>query len=332
MVASANFPDNNAKTGHSGRRVEETAMIICCGEALIDMLPRATTRGEDAFAPYAGGAVFNTAIALGRLGLPTGFLTGLSSDMFGDILRKVLTESGVDHSYCATLDLHTTLAFVRLVNGQASYAFIDENTAGRMLTEAHLPALGGDVEALHFGAISLIPDPCGSTYESLMRRECGSRVISLDPNIRPGFITDPAKHRARIDRMIAMSDILKMSDEDLEWFGMTDMESAAKVWLDNGPSLVVFTRGPKGAVGFTRDGRVEVEGVPVTVADTVGAGDTFNAGILASLKRDGVLDKTAIRSLSVDAIGNALSLGARAAAVTVSRPGANPPWANEIGF
>ena len=307
-------------------------MIICCGEALIDMLPRTTTAGETAFAPYAGGAVFNTAIALGRLGLPTGFFTGLSSDMFGDLLRDVLSKSGVDHSHCATLDLHTTLAFVRLVNGQASYAFFDENTAGRMITEADLPDLGDDVEALHFGAISLIPDPCGATYESLVRHESAARVISLDPNIRPGFITDPAGHRARIDRMIAMSDILKMSDEDLEWFGMADMETAAKAWLDDGPSLVVFTRGPRGAVGFTRHHRVEVDGEKVTVADTVGAGDTFNAGILASLRRDGALSKPAVKTLSVDQIANALSLGAKAAAVTVSRPGANPPWASEIGF
>ncbi len=307
-------------------------MIICCGEALIDMLPRTTTAGEGAFSPYAGGSVFNTALALGRLGLKTGFFTGMSSDMFGDILRDALTASGVDHSYCATLDLHTTLAFVRLVNGQASYAFFDENTAGRMITEAHLPELGDEVEALHFGAISLIPDPCGATYESLMRRECGSRVISLDPNIRPGFITDTAKHRARIDRMIAMSDIVKMSDEDLEWFGMADMHSAANVWLKQGPSLVVFTRGAKGAIAFSSQHTVEVDGESVTVADTVGAGDTFNAGILASLKRDNVLSKQAIRTLSAAAIGNALQLGAKAAAVTVSRPGANPPWADEIGF
>ena len=307
-------------------------MIVCCGEALIDMLPRTTTEGEGAFAPYAGGAVFNTALALGRLGLETGFFTGLSSDMFGDILREALTASGVDHSPCVTLDLHTTLAFVRLVDGHASYAFFDENTAGRMITEAHLPTLGDNVEALHFGAISLIPDPCGATYESLMRREHETRVISLDPNIRPGFITDPEKHRARIDRMIGMSDIVKMSDEDLDWFGLPDMETAARLWLGQGPGLVVFTRGARGAIGFSKAHTVEVEGVPVKVADTVGAGDTFNAGILASLKRDGLLTKQAIAGLSAEAIGNALRLGAKAAAVTVSRPGANPPWASEIGF
>jgi len=252
--------------------------------------------------------------------------------MLGDILRDTLKSSGVDYSYCATLSRPCTIALVKLTNGQASYAFYDENTAGRMITEAHLPDLGEDVEAMHFGAISLISDPCGATYESLMRREHGARVISLDPNIRPGFITDTAKHRARIDRMIAMSDIVKMSDEDLEWFGQPDMQTAARTWLAQGPSLVVFTRGPDGAIGFTTDHTVEVDGVPVTVADTVGAGDTFNAGILASLKRDNLLTKQAMKSLPAEAVSNALSLGAKAAAVTVSRPGANPPWAREIGF
>ncbi|MDP3526620.1 MAG: carbohydrate kinase [Hoeflea sp.] len=307
-------------------------MIICCGEALIDMLPRTTTVGEDAFAPYAGGSVFNTAIALGRLGIDTGFFTGLSSDMFGDILRKVLTESGVDHSPCATLDLHTTLAFVRLVNGQASYAFFDENTAGRMITEAHLPALGDDVEAMHFGGICLIPNPCGNTYELLMAREKSRRVMWLDPNIRRGFITDAAAHRARIDRMIAMSDILKLSDEDLEWFDIGGIDEAAAYWLDRGPKLVMMTQGAKGAIGITAHHRVEVVGEKVTVADTVGAGDTFNAGVLASLKRAGYLSKRGISTLTEAQIGNALRLGAKAAAVTVSRPGANPPWAREIGL
>lgn len=307
-------------------------MILCCGEALIDMLPRKTTAGEDAFAPYAGGAVFNTAIALGRLGQPTGFFTGLSSDMFGDILRTALDESGVDHAFCVTRDLHSTVAFVKLVDGQATYGFFDENTAGRMITENDLPVLDEAVQALHFGAISLIPEPCGSTYEALMRREHETRVISLDPNIRPYFIPDPAAHRARLDRMIAMSDIVKLSDEDLDWFGMESMEEAARTWLARGPKLVIVTRGARGAVGFTADHRVEVDGERVEVADTVGAGDTFNAGVLAALDRAGKLSKAGIDSLAPDDVRAALELGARTAAVTVSRAGANPPWAHEIGL
>ena len=308
-------------------------MILCCGEALIDMLPRTTTLGEDAYAPYAGGAIFNTAIALGRIGVPTGFFTGLSDDMMGDILRKTLAESGVDYSYCATLSRPTTVAFVKLVNGHATYAFYDEGTAGRMITEAELPDLGDDCEALHFGAISLIPEPCGSTYEALLKREYDKRVISLDPNIRPGFIKDKDAHMARIRRMAGMADIVKFSDEDLAWFGLEgDEDALARHWLHHGAKLVVVTRGAEGAVGYTAAHKVTVPSERVTVVDTVGAGDTFDAGVLASLKMQNLLTKQQVSSLSEDQIAKVLALGAKAAAVTVSRAGANPPWAKEIGL
>ncbi|CAK7258967.1 carbohydrate kinase [Shinella yambaruensis] len=308
-------------------------MILCCGEALIDMLPRTTTLGEDAYAPYAGGAIFNTAIALGRLGVPTGFFTGLSDDMMGDILRRTLGESGVDYSYCATLSRPTTVAFVKLVDGHASYAFYDEGTAGRMITEAELPLLGDDCEALHFGAISLIPEPCGSTYEALLRREHEKRVISLDPNIRPGFIKDKDAHLGRIRRMAAMADIVKFSDEDLAWFGLEgDEEALARHWLHHGAKLVVVTRGAQGAVGYSANHKVIVPSERVSVVDTVGAGDTFDAGVLASLKMQNLLTKYQVARLDEDQIAKVLALGAKAAAVTVSRAGANPPWAKEIGL
>jgi fructokinase len=308
-------------------------MILCCGEALIDMLPRTTTLGEDAYAPYAGGAIFNTAIALGRLGVPTGFFTGLSDDMMGDILRKTLRESGVDYSYCATLSRPTTVAFVKLVDGHATYAFYDEGTAGRMITEAELPALGDTCEALHFGAISLIPEPCGTTYEALLKREHEKRVISLDPNIRPGFIKDKDAHMARIRRMAAMADIVKFSDEDLAWFGLDgDEDALARYWLHHGAKLVVVTRGANGAVGYTAEHKVTVPSERVSVVDTVGAGDTFDAGVLASLKMQNLLTKQQVARLEQGQIAKALALGAKAAAVTVSRAGANPPWANEIGL
>jgi fructokinase len=308
-------------------------MILCCGEALIDMLPRQSTLGENAYAPYAGGAIFNTAIALGRLGIETGFFTGLSDDMLGDVLRETLKASNVDDRHCVISSRPTTVAFVKLVNGSATYAFYDENTAGRMITVGDLPVLGNDIEALHFGAISLIPDPCGGTYEALLAREHKTSVISLDPNIRPGFIKDKDAHQARIMRMAAQSDIIKFSDEDLEWFGMSgDHDALAAKWLDVGPKLVVITKGAEGAVGYTRGHRVEVPSNKVTVVDTVGAGDTFDAGVLASLKRDGLLTKAQVARLDETAVRNALSLAARAAAVTVSRAGANPPWAKELGL
>jgi len=308
-------------------------MILCCGEALIDMLPRETTLGEKGFAPYAGGAIFNTAIALGRLGIPTAFFTGLSDDMMGDILRDTLTASNVDFRPCATLSRPTTIAFVKLVNGQATYAFYDEGTAGRMITVDDLPVIGADCEAMHFGAISLIPEPCGATYEALMAREQANRVISLDPNIRPDFIKDKAAHMARISRMAAMADILKFSDEDLAWFGLEgEADDLAQYWLDRGAKLVVITRGADGATGFTREFEVSVPSERVTVVDTVGAGDTFDAGILASLKGQDMLTKQKVADLTPLAVRNALTLGAKAAAVTVSRAGANPPFAHEIGL
>jgi fructokinase len=308
-------------------------MILCCGEALIDMLPRTSTQGEAAYAPYAGGAVFNTAIALGRLGIETSFFTGLSDDMLGDVLRESLEASHVDFSLASVSSRPTTVAFVKLVDGSATYAFYDENTAGRMITRADLPVIGDDCEAMHFGAISLIPEPCGDAYEALLARECAKRVISLDPNIRPGFIKDKQAHMARIKRMAANSDIVKFSDEDLEWFGMgSDQAALAAYWLNQGAKLVIVTKGAEGADGYTQNFKVSVPGVKVDVVDTVGAGDTFDAGVLASLKRDGVLTKVNMASLSRGNVHEALAVAAKAAAVTVSRAGANPPWAKEIGF
>jgi fructokinase len=306
-------------------------MILSCGESLIDMLPRTTPAGETAFAPYAGGAVFNTAIALGRLGVASGFFSGLSSDLMGEILVETLAASHVDTSLAARSDRPTTLAFVKLVNGQATYAFYDENTAGRLLSVADLPVIPDAVNALFFGGISLVNDPAASTYEALQARECGTRVTMIDPNIRPGFITDEAGYRARIGRMMARADIVKLSDEDLHWLmGPGDLVAVARKLIATGPRVVFLTEGARGARAVTAGQDRFVAATKVTVADTVGAGDTFNAGALAALDRAGVLTKAGIAGISDAVLDAALSLGTRAAAVTVSRPGANPPWAHEV--
>jgi fructokinase len=305
-------------------------MILCAGEALIDMLPRQTAAGEAAFAPYAGGAVFNTAIALGRLGAPAGFFTGLSHDLFGEMLAGALAASKVT-SLAHRSDRPTTLAFVTLTDGHAKYAFYDENTAGRMLTPGDLPKLPREVKAVFLGGISLVAEPCGTAYEALMAREAPARVTMIDPNIRPGFIRDERAYRARIGRMMAMADIVKLSDEDLRWLlGKGEIGALSGEVLRMGPKLVCITEGAAGARGFTARGEVRVEGERVEVADTVGAGDTFNAGVLAALDRAGALGKAALSALSDDTIRAALSLGCRAAAVTVSRAGANPPWSHEL--
>ncbi len=307
-------------------------MILSCGEALIDMLPRVSTQGEAAFAPYAGGAVFNTAIALGRLGAPSAFFSGVSTDMLGEILADTLTASKVDTQYLARSGRPTTVAFVKLVNGQATYAFYDEGTAGRMLSTDQLPSLPADVDTLFFGGISLVNDPAASTYEALQARESATRVTMIDPNIRPGFIAGQEdSYRARIERMIARADIVKLSDEDLHWLmGDGDLTALARQIVAKGPKVVFITEGAAGARAVTATQDRFVAAQKVTVADTVGAGDTFNAGVLASLHAAGALTKAGVAALSDGALDAALSLGTRSAAITVSRPGANPPWANEL--
>jgi fructokinase len=308
-------------------------MILCCGESLIDMLPRALETGENAFLPVAGGAVFNTAIALGRLGQKTGFFCGISSDMFGQLLAATLDASNVDHSLCPRPNLPTTLAFVTLSDGHAKYTFYDENSALRMLTTEDLPQLSAlpGLKAAQFGCISLIGEPCASAYEALCARLAGHAVISLDPNIRPGFVKDEAAYRARLERMIAHADVIKVSDEDLAWLTRGgDFETAAKNWIAGGASIVVLTRGENGALAITRSGRVEVAAPKAKVVDTVGAGDTFNAGLLAGLDRAGLLDKAGLQGISDDDLRPALQLAAKVAAITVSRAGANPPFAHEI--
>lgn len=305
-------------------------MILCCGEALIDMLPRKTNSGDAAFAPYPGGAVFNTAIGLGRLGVQTGFFCPLSDDLFGQRLRDALEASNVDHAMCPAVDRPCTLAFVTLTGGQARYAFYDTGTALRDMALSELPTLDGDVTALFFGGISLVGDPCGEGFATLCA-DAGDRVVMLDPNIRPGFIRDEATYRARLDAMLSRADFVKVSDEDLHWLmGAGDVAELAQALRARGPSVVIVTEGAQGARAFHSGGVAHAAANRVDVVDTVGAGDTFNAGFLAALDEAGLLRRAALSDLSEEALRAALALGARAAAVTVSRAGANPPRRNEL--
>lgn len=305
-------------------------MIVCAGEALIDMLPRRTETGGDAFAPHPGGAVFNTAVALGRLGAPSAFLSGLSTDLFGARLEAALVESGVDASPCVRSGRPTTLAFVTLTDGQASYAFYDENTALRMLSPGDLPALPDAATAVFLGGISLVFEPCAAAFEALAAREAGRRAIVIDPNIRPGFVADEPGYRARLDRMVAHADVVKVSDEDLRWImGPGEAPALAAELLSRGPSLVVVTAGAEGATGYTAHGAMTVPAVRAEVVDTVGAGDTFDAGLMASLHETGHL-APGLPGLTEEPLRDALRLGARAAAVTVSRAGADPPRRREL--
>jgi fructokinase len=307
-------------------------MLLCAGEALIDMLPRKTEAGEAAFAPYPGGSVFNTAVAAARLGVQTGFFSGLSTDLFGERLSAVLMAGGIDSSLAARSDRPTTLAFVTLTEGQASYAFYDENTAGRMLFEDDLPALPDRVAAVFLGGISLAVEPCAEAYAALAARAAVDRLVMLDPNIRPGFIADETRFRDRMARMIAAADIVKISDEDMAWLmGGGPLPDLAERLRAQGPALVLVTEGAQGATAYGAGAPVSVPADPVEVVDTVGAGDTFNAGFLAGLSDAGALDKASVRAgLPADMLEDALTLGVQAAAVTVSRAGANPPRRAEL--
>ena len=308
-------------------------MILCCGEALIDMIPTATKQGPDGFVPHSGGAVFNTAIALGRLGAQTGMLSGISADMFGRQLIDGLEASHVDTSRVIPSDRPTTLAFVQLTDGHATYDFYDENSAGRMLVPDDMPILTDEVSALFFGGISLACEPCADAYAALLLREADQHVIMMDPNIRPGFINGIPRYRTRLTSMIAKADIIKVSNEDLNWIlpDITDQQAQIAAVLDNGPSLVVLTRGSKGATGFVANGtEVSVPAQKVVAVDTVGAGDTFNAGILAKLSQLGLLGKSEVKNLDATTLEIVLQYGAKVASITVSRSGANPPWAKEL--
>jgi fructokinase len=306
-------------------------MIVCCGEALIDMLPRKSADGAPVYQPFNGGSVFNTAIALGRMGVKTGFFSGISTDFFGDSLKAGLLESHVDLKYAKIVDRPSTLAFVKFDNGNARYSFLDENSAGRMLTRKDLPKLAADVAALHFGSISLIAEPGASTLEALMKRETKKRVICFDPNIRPTVIKNRRDYLARVNRLIAMCDILKISDEDVKWItGGDDLAGSAKKWLRAGAKVVIVTKGGEGVAAFSKKISMTLPAVKVAVADTVGAGDTFTAGILAALSKAGKLNKAAMAGLDEATLKMALEFARRAAAITVSREGANPPWAHEL--
>src|SRR5690606_18492133 len=204
---------------------------------LIDMVPQA-----DAWRALPGGAVYNTAIALGRMAVDTGYLWPISRDGFGQALLRPLAAAGVDTGLCPRSDRLTTLAFVTLAGGEARYCFYDEGTAGRMFAPEDLPQIPDTVSALFVGGISLVPDPCGAAVEALVERLHGRIPVMLDPNIRPFFIADEAAYRARLDRLIAMADLVKLSGDDLEWLmpGASFEEAAAAI-LSRGPRVVFQT-------------------------------------------------------------------------------------------
>lgn len=308
-------------------------MLLCCGEALIDMVPVVTADGEVGFVARTGGGALNTAIAMGRLGGRVSLLAGVSNDPFGDQLQQALRDGHVVTDYTIETERPTTLAFVTLREGRAQYHFHDENSAGRMIQPKDVHRIGPEVQALIFGGISLAMEPCGTTYETLCADMSAEHVILLDPNIRSNVVLDEMAYRQRLQRMIALSDVLKLSDEDLEWLrpASGDLTDQARALLALGPKLVVVTLGARGSLAVWGRGDVVQTSAPeVVVADTIGAGDTFNAGMVVALQETACLTKPALATLSKDVVEQVLTFATRAAAVTVTRSGANPPWRSDI--
>ncbi|MDO5528984.1 MAG: carbohydrate kinase [Paracoccus sp. (in: a-proteobacteria)] len=303
-------------------------MILCCGESLIDMVP-----DQGAYRPLPGGSVFNTAIALGRLGANVRYLWPLSEDRFGAALRQMLDDSHVDWALCPATPRPTALAFVHLGEaGEAEYSFHDEGSAGRNFEPAALPNLPKDTEALFIGGISLVREPCGGAVEELALRAAQAGVpIMLDPNIRPGFIESETETRARLGRLMRLAQIVKLSQADRDWlFPDLGGDELAEEILGRGAKLVVLTSGAEGAAAYTSTLRRERGSEAAELADTIGAGDSFNAGLLAALSAQGALSGAGLGALDEAALDDAMALAARASAVTVSRPGANPPWRHEL--
>jgi fructokinase len=301
-------------------------VIVVAGEALIDLVPQ----GRGALAglqPALGGGPFNTAVALGRLGSPTAFASRASHDAFGEALLDGLRRAGVDVSAVQRGPEPTTLAVATVDSGgSAAYSFYVEGTADRLFTTP--AALPEGTRAVSFGTCSLALEPGASAYEELMRSAAGQGLFTaLDPNIRAGLIPDADAYRERFRGWLPSVTLLKLSEEDAQWLGGTPRE-----WLGAGPSAVVVTRGGDGLTVYTADGAEHrVPGEKVDVVDTIGAGDTVNAALLHGLSTLDALSARALAGLGPDTWRRLLGFAARAAAVTCSRAGAEPPYAAELG-
>jgi fructokinase len=312
-------------------------MILACGEALIDMVPGTSPEGEISFLPCPGGSPYNTAIAIGRLGVPVAFLGRLSTDFFGKTLINRLAQNKVGTDFIVRSDETSTLAFVKLEAGkEPQYVFYTEGSADRSLTQADLPpSLPPDISCIFFGSISMTMEPVASSIETLIRRE-GKRgedapVISLDPNVRPFMIPDKAAFVKRFEGWAADTTIAKISEADFDFiYPGLGLERSLEKILTMGPRLAVTTRGPKGAMALLRrkDGtfvKVTAPVVDIPVVDTIGAGDTFHGAFLSWLELHNRMSRKAILTLTEDELYDALFFANTAASLVCSRRGAEPP-------
>ena len=307
-------------------------MIGVCGEALIDFVPL-DVNGDSVYAPRPGGSPCNVAVGLARLGKPAAFISKISNDRFGDLLHSHLAQNGVDMRWLVRGNEPSALAFV--IPGGSSghdFAFYGSGTAEQSLIAAEVPDSFADgVTALHFGSYSLLLGSSAKTYGELMRREHSSRVIALDPNVRPALFADRKLYRRRIEDLLCFATLIKASEDDIRWLYPDErVANVAARWREMGPSVIVVTLGAGGAIGLAGDTVVSSPGVRVNVADTVGAGDAFMSATLAWLDDRKLLNRDALAEFNEDALVDILAYANRAAAVACTKPGADPPRRRQL--
>jgi len=292
------------------------------GEVLIDLIPNGGDRK-----PIVGGGPANTAKALSKLGIDTQFIDGISSDQYGQMAMDELVSAGVKLDYVKYSDKPTCLSIVSLSDsGSASYEFVIENTATFDFNHDWLPNPHTDRPSLlHIGTLATVIETGASVLFKWAQSVAKFAPIVFDPNIRPAVISDRKQYLAQVERWVAISSAVKVSDEDINWlYPSLDIEQVVNNWLTKGPPLIVVTYGDKGLIGYRKGEMVSVEAVKVKVVDTVGAGDTVGAVLVEAIVNDGLDSLTGLRLKTM------LKRAAKAAAITVSRVGANPPTSEEL--
>ena len=311
-------------------------MYLVCGEALFDFFSEDDASGLASkvnFKAIAGGSPFNVAVGLRRLGVDAALFAGLSTDYLGRRLQRVLQDEGVRPDYLVDFAAPTTLAMVAVgANGSPHYSFRGEGCADRQLNLAHLPVLGPEVRGLHIGSFSLVVQPIGDTLLTLVQRESGKRLITLDPNVRLNPEPNIDLWRERIATLVPLADLIKVSDEDLSLlYPEQDPQRVIEGWLEQRCQIVFLTRGGDGASVFSRQhGNWSVPAASVKIADTVGAGDTFQAALITWLTEHGLDSVEGVQQLAREQIDAMLKFAVQAAALTCSKTGPDLPYRHQL--
>lgn len=307
-------------------------MFLVCGEALLDVFSAGETPTGLALDGRVGGSPFNVAVGLARLAQPVAFFGGISRGFVGERLMRALAAEGVETDTVTRTDAPSTLSLVGLdAHGVPSYAFYGEGSADRQPGPDALATLPSRWSAIHVGSYATVVAPIALTLQALVEREHGRALIAYDPNVRLNVEPELAVWRRTFERLQPRTDLLKISAEDLALLQPgTPPEAFARAALAAGVKLVVVTRGGEGALGWTATQHAVADPIPVEVVDTVGAGDTFQAALLAWLAEHGRLSGAGLAALDATALHDLLAFAARAAAITCSRRGADMPRRAEL--